>query len=156
MDKLAAMHSAAACAIQQKITCPHKIFVTSGLPTQNRIQQNFGVGEAHPKIHDPGGEPTGFEDPCRTLMAGHGRYVNPIHATCIDMPCQCLQTAYLHFTRLALSVQNMIGMQPPEIRISRPCPVTFEKLRGTAYPVQIRLPATVRWSKLNKWICQQQ
>jgi len=65
------MHSAAACAIQKKITCPHRNFVTSGLPTQNRIQQNFGVGEAHPKNHDPGGQPTGFEDPCRTLGALH-------------------------------------------------------------------------------------
>ena len=27
------------------------------------------MGEAHPKIHDPGGQPTGFEDPCRTLVA---------------------------------------------------------------------------------------
>ena len=44
MDKLAAMHSAAACAIRKVITCPHRDFVTSGLPTQNRIQQNFGVG----------------------------------------------------------------------------------------------------------------
>ncbi len=61
------MHSAAACAIQRKNACPHQKIVTSGLPTQNRIQQNFGVGFAHPKIHDPGGQPTGFEDPCRTL-----------------------------------------------------------------------------------------
>ncbi len=49
--KLAVMHSATACAIQIKSTCPH--FVTSGLPTQNRIQQNFGV-----------------DDPCRTLVTG--------------------------------------------------------------------------------------
>ncbi len=26
-------------------TCPHENFVTSGLPTRNRIQQNVGVGE---------------------------------------------------------------------------------------------------------------
>ena len=60
------MHSAAAC--QKKITCPHRTILLSGLPTQNRIQQNFGVGEAHPKIHGPGGHTTGFEDPCRTLI----------------------------------------------------------------------------------------
>ncbi len=48
-------------------TCPHENFVTSGLRTRNRIQQNVGVGEAHPKSYDPGGQPTGFEDPCRTL-----------------------------------------------------------------------------------------
>ncbi len=48
MDKLAAMLSAVACAILKAITCPHKNFVTSGLPMQNRIQQNFGVVEAHP------------------------------------------------------------------------------------------------------------
>ena len=41
------------------------LFVTSGLPTQSRIQQNFRV--THPKIHDPGGQTTGFEDPCQTL-----------------------------------------------------------------------------------------
>ena len=40
MDKLAAMHSAAACAIQNKITCPHNI-VTCGLPTQNRFQRSL-------------------------------------------------------------------------------------------------------------------
>ena len=28
---------------------------------------NRHPGEAHPKIHDPGGHPTGFEGPCRTL-----------------------------------------------------------------------------------------
>ncbi len=39
-----------------------------GCPRKTRIQQNFGVGVAHPKIHDPGGQPTGFEDPCRTLL----------------------------------------------------------------------------------------
>ncbi len=34
--------------------------------------------EAHPKIHDPGGQPTGFEDPCRTLAAEvrHGKRVD--------------------------------------------------------------------------------
>ena len=62
LDKLAAMHSAAACP--KKITCPHRKVLLSGLPS---IQQNFGVGEIDPKIHDPGGQPTGFEDPCRTL-----------------------------------------------------------------------------------------
>ena len=45
----------------KKLTCPHRIFLLSGLPTQNRIQQVV------PKIHDPGGQPTGFEDPCRIL-----------------------------------------------------------------------------------------
>ena len=54
LDKLAAMHAAAACAIQKQNTCPHRNFVTSGLPMQNRIQ-------------NPGGQPTGFEDPCRTV-----------------------------------------------------------------------------------------
>ncbi len=48
-------------------TCPHRNFVTSGLPTQNRIQQNLWLRPPH-KIHDPGGQPTGFEDPCRTLL----------------------------------------------------------------------------------------
>ena len=37
MEKLAAMHSAVACAILNVITCPHN-FVTSWLPTQNRTQ----------------------------------------------------------------------------------------------------------------------
>ena len=53
----------------KQLHLPAQRFVTSGLPTQNRIQQNFGEGEAHPKIYDPGGQPTGFEDPCRTLVA---------------------------------------------------------------------------------------
>ena len=55
--------------MSKKITCRHRKIFLSGLPTQNRIQQNFGVDEAHPKIHGPGGHTTDFEDPCRTLMA---------------------------------------------------------------------------------------
>ena len=41
-----------------------------GCPRKTRIQQKFGGGFAHPKIYDPGGQPTGFEDPCRTLITG--------------------------------------------------------------------------------------
>ncbi len=76
MDKLAAMHSAAACAIQNKITCPHNI-VTCGLPTQNRIQQNFGVGEALV------GQPTGVDDPCRTLVMGAVQVLRHALHSCI-------------------------------------------------------------------------
>ncbi len=83
MDQLAALHSAAACAIQKVITCPHSHFMTSGLSTQNRIQQNYGAGEAHPKIDDPGGQPTGFEDPCRTLPIPDGM-VTDVHTSVWD------------------------------------------------------------------------
>ena len=38
------MHSAAACAIQPK-KMPAQKFCDMWLPTQNRIQQNVGVGE---------------------------------------------------------------------------------------------------------------
>ena len=69
---------------QKKSPCPHRIFVTSGLPVQNRIQQNFGV--AHPKIHDPVGQTAGFYSPqaflildfqCRDDVSELNRAVEP-------------------------------------------------------------------------------
>jgi len=82
--KLAAMHSAAACAIQQNTTCPHRNFVTSVLPTQNRIQQNL---PPHPNIHDPGGQPTGFDDPY-DLLAGQ-RVFAVVLETTITVNANC-------------------------------------------------------------------
>ena len=63
MNKLAAMHPAAACATQKKYY----------LPAQKLCDKRAAHAKPHPAefwggLRDPGGQPTGFEDPCRTLI----------------------------------------------------------------------------------------
>ncbi len=100
MVQLSALHSAAACAVQKVITCPHSNFMTSGLPTRNRIQQNFGVGEATPRTGATKIlRPTGFEDPCRTLCTGAVDF-ELIHFDCVLQLSHKLRSGPLHCWRL--------------------------------------------------------
>ncbi len=55
------------CFKEMKIAYPHQKNVSSGLPTQNCVKQNFGEGNALPKIHARRGHPSCFETSCRTL-----------------------------------------------------------------------------------------